>query len=537
MKLCSASVGATGVVLVLFVACGSDGPSGHSASAGKSAGQAASGGSVAGGTDASGGSSESGSAGAAPRPGGAAGTRDERGGAAGESGCAGSAGELDDGTGGVRAAGGAAEPGASGEAGMESGGAGGEGNPDGRLFHVVVVRSSDIEPSAPGTIGIVTFSVDVPELRAAHIEFGLDQDYGMTAPVDLDEPELRTLLLGMKPSRTYHFRIIVEGPDRSHASDDYELFTGPATTAVAIGDFHVVDAGARRPGFLLASYWIGAGSAVPFILDADGEIVWWYAGPSPAGIARAQMSADGKSVWLAAAPNEGAPLQRITMDALESESYPDAIASHDITPVSGSTMAYIEYGEADCDSVYEIEPSGEQHEVFESQGVADDEEPALPCHGNALRYSAGEDLYTFSVWHDDIFAITREGSVAWRLTERLNRSQSDWGGAQHGHQLLSDTVLVFANTGVEPSGSEVVEFWLEGGALRRFTSRGHTANFGDVQRLPGGNTLVTYSNDSLIQEVDPDDNVVLEIRGSGSSRFGYVSWRESLYGSPPEIRN
>ena len=59
-------------------------------------------------------------------------------------------------------------------------------------------------------------------------------------------------------------------------------------------------------------------------------------------------------------------------------------------------------------------------------------------------------------------------------------------------------------------------------------------DLGDVQRLPGGNTLVTYSNEGLIQEIDESENVVLQISG-GENRIGYTLWRETLYGPPPDI--
>jgi hypothetical protein len=52
--------------------------------------------------------------------------------------------------------------------------------------------------------------------------------------------------------------------------------------------------------------------------------------------------------------------------------------------------------------------------------------------------------------------------------------------------------------------------------------------------LPGGNTLVTYSNDGVIKEIDPQRNVVLEINGSNNARFGYALWTDSLYGPPPD---
>ncbi len=56
-----------------------------------------------------------------------------------------------------------------------------------------------------------------------------------------------------------------------------------------------------------------------------------------------------------------------------------------------------------------------------------------------------------------------------------------------------------------------------------------------MQRLPGGNTLIDYSNDSVMKEIDPQGNVVLQINGATGTRFGYALWRESLYGPPPDI--
>ena len=53
---------------------------------------------------------------------------------------------------------------------------------------------------------------------------------------------------------------------------------------------------------------------------------------------------------------------------------------------------------------------------------------------------------------------------------------------------------------------------------------------GDVQRLPNGNVLVTYSTTGQVHEVDPSGNLVMKITGSS---LGYSEFRESLYGPPP----
>ena len=57
----------------------------------------------------------------------------------------------------------------------------------------------------------------------------------------------------------------------------------------------------------------------------------------------------------------------------------------------------------------------------------------------------------------------------------------------------------------------------------------HSDTLGDVQRLPNGNTLVTFSNNGLIEELDSSWNVVQSLSGG---TFGYADWRPTLYGPP-----
>jgi hypothetical protein len=430
-------------------------------------------------------------------------------------------GGADAGTGGQTASAGAES------AGGASGGSGGV-TVDGSLFTVESTLASDVDPEAPGTIGIVTWSLGVGEVTEAFIEFGLDTEYGARAPVDLMESDYRTLLLGMKPERTYHFRVVATADGTTYASDDYTVETGPPCTLVDLGSFEVQDAAAQERGFIVTSYWQGQSGPVPFILDADGEIVWWYASNSN-GIARARMSADGKNMWMVVASNDGGPIERVSMDTLDGQVYTETTASHDITPVSGELMAFLEYGESDCDSIFEIDPSGETREVFETEGVV-----TGMCHANAVRYSEAEDFYTLSDVNTDVFVINRSGELQWQLSERLPEGNGAWGGTQHGHHLLQDSMLIFANRFGGNNSSGAVEYSFEGEELMRYESGNFSANLGDVQRLPGGNTLVTFSNDSVIHEVDGAGNVVLEIDGGGDA-LGYALWVEELYGPPPDI--
>jgi hypothetical protein len=516
------------------MACGSnESPSSTAASGSGGTGP------VNGGTGAIGGAA---TGGAGATAGGASGTGTGGAAAAPTGGAAGAAGSVTQG--GASGAAGVGMSGASGasggsgaEGGSGTGGAGGmTGGTGGSMtgtatFTVMSQLASQVNMAAPTTVGIVTWSVSVSGLTAAAIEFGPTTAYGMRAPVDLAEPMYRTLLLGMKPMTMYHFRVVATAGTTNYVSGDYTITTGAPTTAVSVSRFQEMNATARKRGFIITSYWMGNGTAVPFILDADGTIVWWRSGGPSGGIARAVMSADGKNMWMTTANNNGAAIQRVSMDGLDAQTYSNRVGSHDLTPVSGATMAFLEYGESDCDSIYEIDPSGNATEVWESQGVV----AASGCHGNALRYSQAENVYTFSDVRQDIFVVSRAGALQWRLSQRTMGGNMAWGGTQHGHHLLDSSILIFANVAAGPGASDAIEYNLQGQEIMRYTGGGFSGNLGDVQRLPGGNTLITYSNAGIIREIDSQKNVVLEIAGGGMNRFGYALWRETLYGPPPDI--
>ena len=52
--------------------------------------------------------------------------------------------------------------------------------------------------------------------------------------------------------------------------------------------------------------------------------------------------------------------------------------------------------------------------------------------------------------------------------------------------------------------------------------------------MPGGDKLITFSNDGVIQQIDPSDRVVWQLDADKTS-YGYAEWRTSLYGPPDEI--
>jgi hypothetical protein len=436
-------------------------------------------------------------------------------------------------------AGGIAGGGAGANVGGGAGVIGGAGaDAGGGSFTIRVELANAVKATAPTTVGIVTWSLDRPGLTEAHIDFGLDTTYGMTAPVDLTRANYRTVLVGMKPERTYHFRVVATDGSATFTSDDQTLTTGAPLDGLPLTNFSVPYPDRVDKGFFIGSFWsISRGETwTVFILDTDGDVVWWYTivpeNPTgETGYARARLSADSEDVWLVQVSNGGGRVRRTSIDTLDEQTYPDTIGSHDICAVEGETMAYIDYGETDCDSIFEIDKTGRTKEVFEGTDVRDPEDTG--CHGNAVRYSKKEDVYVYSDHRNDVVVVGRDGSVKWRLSERVSGGNAAWGGFQHGIQLLDESMLIFANGGSAEMDSQALEFGLDGSLKKSFASSSQSNFFGDVQRLPNGSTLINYAN-GLVQVVDTSDTVVLEMRAS--TFFGYMEFRQSLYGLPLDIQ-
>jgi hypothetical protein len=513
------------------LASGSNGSGGRGGAAG-SGGSGSGGASGRGGAAGSGGSSS----------GGASGTAGSGGSASGGSGGPGGAGGSKSGTGGGTV-GGSGSGGVSGSGGAATGGTGGAGGTDSAAcdFTVTSQLASDISAKSPTTVGIVKWSVTGMTPTSANIELGLDATYGTKAPVDLTVAGYQTPLLGMKPSTTYHFRIVASSGSSSCTSQDQTIQTGDKATSVSIGSYTIKDASAHQRGFIITSYWNGSGKSVPFILDADGNIAWWYGGGPSNGIARARISADSKNMWMVVPDlSGGGHVQRVSMDTLDGQTYASTQSSHDIAAVSGSTMAYIDYSPSSaCNGngggIVEIDPSGKTKTVVNaSTFLSSSGGGGMGCHGNSLRYSAKEDYYTYSDVQSDVYILNRSGALQWKLSSKVG-GNSSWGGVQHGQQLLDNSIIIFANSGGGSNASAAIEYGLDGSLIKKFASGGHTQNLGDVQRLPGGNTLINYGNGGNIQEVDSSGNVVMEIKGSSGSSFGYSEWRDSLYGPPLDI--
>ncbi len=398
----------------------------------------------------------------------------------------------------------------------------------------VTQTMSDVIP----TVGIVEFSVDLPTVDSATVQFGLDTNYGMSAPVDLAAANYRTLLLGMKTSREYHFRVsAISGSDQC-SSEDFTLTTGDRPNGLGLDDPSIAGAGTPEQladGYLITARWGTNNGGPAFILDKDNDLVWWFEAEDD--VIRARMSYDGKAMWIrnTAQTNGTGVVQRVSMDGLSVERWDVPPTTHDLAVIPDGKLGLIAHTDG-CDEVVEFNPAdGSTTPLFnleQAHGQTD-------CHVNYLAYSAADDSFYVSDWQNSTYVkISRTGELIWVL----NGEASDFTGSnwtyQHGiHVLAPDHFLIFSN-GAPGENSQALEYSIDettmtATELWRYDA-GVQANFGgDIQRLANGNTLITYSSAGIIQQLDPSGQLLQELTYPIGTTVSYAVKRGSLYGGPP----
>lgn len=414
----------------------------------------------------------------------------------------------------------------------------------------VKVTSSDIALNI-ATVGIVSFTSDMPAISRAEIHFGVDTRYGMVAPVTLSAVN-RTLLLGMVQNTEYHYRVAVSDGKSVCYGKDTAITTGSLNSA-ALSEASWSETSA--PGFIVTSR---DGEAV--IYNKAGELVWSY----PMWLVfSVQMSWDGQYMFARdAGPfdlGSGGNFYRVGMDG-SSFSYFDAPGGdhHDFTSIPGGIAYLAKSREGECDRVYEasldlvdgrpIFDTWPIYRYFPDEGAIEGTEI---CHANRIHYLLEKDMYTVSDRNKDALALfERNGTPVTSIgkaptgnwTQHILAEGAGPGGdwhAQHGHHWYADnSLVVFSNE--SKGGSAVLHYTLEGRRATldwKYAGAGTSMIQGDVQRLPNGNYLVTANLSNTIVELGPDGKTevgryVLDGPIGPAYGFAYSRHRASLYGSP-----
>jgi hypothetical protein len=397
----------------------------------------------------------------------------------------------------------------------------------------------------------VEWSTDLPGITEASIEFGLDDTYGMTAPVDMDDPNYRTLLLGMKAGgHSYHFRVVAKAGDQTCVGNDNTLpATGEPPTSLPLLTFDPPQAEGLDGGFLVfetlkQTFGTGVADSPVYVVDGDGDFVWWYVDTGIIDVGRALQSYDGKHMWISAVNvlSQQNRVIRVNMDGTGEQDFTEELNefNHDFAVREDETLAFIAYGSNGCDDIKERAPDGTVTTIINSGTAVG----ASTCHCNAIQYDRNDDTIVFSeLESSSIVKVTRTGEVVWLMSSQNPANASvtgiDWIN-QHGMHIFDENRLLFFNNNTGPNATAIeAELTLDGGTgtatqVWSYVSDLTVQILGDVQRLPNGNTLVTFSTAGEIREVNPAGEVLQTIKSVGAGNlFGFSEKRRSLYGPPP----
>lgn len=424
----------------------------------------------------------------------------------------------------------------------------GGGNRAGGADCTFTVTTNEVSAPIP-TVGVVEWSLAGEPPSSAKIVYALSDadpsllNRGGAAPVQLGNANYRTLLLGLKQSSNYTFHIEASRGAFTCVSPDYTLPTTGVLAGAPSVEVSVAQSGAREPGFIVTS----SGTSVPdgaYIIDADGAIVWYFPGPLNTG--RAQMDYEGNTMWMVTLNpiNEAGELRSVSMDGAEAQMNVPGFeaAHHDLTVMPGGKVAALVWTTPDNDPPSDLLIRTPDGAVTTAFTIGSNLYLSDTFHVDAVHYLPSDDSFTLSDRNPSVVVkVSAAGVPQWQLGGACDGapagthcSPQSWQ-VNHGHHLLDDgTLLVFNNT--ETYGpAHVLEFQLDDtpsalGATLVHDQTGTAASptLGDVQRLPGGNTLVTYSEAGQIVELDPSWNEVQTF----TVHVGYASWRPTLYGPP-----
>jgi len=407
-----------------------------------------------------------------------------------------------------------------------------------------------------GTVGLIEFQSTWRSAEAATIEFGRHTTYGMTAPVDLAAQGAKAVLLGMINGATYHYRIVLRSGGTTCKSRDLTLVTEAMPTGTSIGP-GIVSAGSSvapaASGYIIGGNYNGSWV---FILNRAGELVWYFE-TSITNISSVRLAPDARHVYARTLNVGRSPLNgrivKIAIDGSSEEVISLTSSHHDFAFGPDGSIVYLRKSLGnDCDSVFlhwlEDEDDSEDELIADLDPVftVDGTNMMLgneTCHANSVHYQADGGYTVSDLVHNAYVKLDELGGVEWILGGGVDSTFAGDGALwarQHGHQLLApDRLLFFNNQTAKEKRSRALEVTLDfvAGAATyapfEYSVEGLSSQvLGDVRRLPGGNTLVTYSvGAGLLHEVDPYGTLVRQVDLPGGP-CGYTDFRESLYAAP-----
>jgi hypothetical protein len=469
---------------------------------------------------------------------------------------------------------------------------GGSGPPLGPTPSHPAVSEAAVRASSFNVLSFV-FEARVSDTAKVRVLYTVDGGSSDSTPdFNVSGASVAVPVLGLLPETTYRARLHAMAADGNFTESDPVTFRTGALPGT-LSPLAVTESSGSQPGFtmvaLIQGILSGSGSsradafrriAGPMIVDHSGRIVW-YREAFDGFITDWQKQPDGTYT----ACVNGADLGELgyqdnryyQMDALGNviRSYfaigqwPTDNHELRILPNGDAVLLSINYRTMDLtpwhgkpsvtvfgNILERISPTGELLFAWNAldhldigstdplilDGIADADELDF-THANSIDLTS-DGSYLISLRHlSQLLKLNQSGAIVWRLGG-VDRDFTfvddplDGFSLQHGaRELPNGNILLFDNgNGHHPPQSRAVEYRLDLNAWTATMVWQYIADppvfgafMGFAQRLPNGNTLITYGARALIREVTPGGQVVWELSAPGSDGI-YRGFRiPSLY--------
>lgn len=291
------------------------------------------------------------------------------------------------------------------------------------------------------------------------------------------------------------------------------------------------------------------GSAV--LLDGDGSYRWW-AEVGDGHVGRARLSVDGQHILAMPVnngPQDAEPLLRFALDGSVAETVTVDGQHHDFIEHADGTLAFlvkdvreVDGEEITGDRLVERAADGTQTEIWNAWDWLDPsvDRTDLPdnewTHANALFYDEAEQAYYVNfLGLRALFKVDRAtGDILWKMgTDDSDFVDEDGDTTllDHSHQfdLLDGSILAFENGPAGQQESRAVELSLDESdpVMQELWSWSadpalYTYSLGDVERLASGDTVVDYSANGVMIQVDASGEEVWRLSSQLGGAFGYM---------------
>ncbi|MFH1426099.1 MAG: aryl-sulfate sulfotransferase [Candidatus Kerfeldbacteria bacterium] len=391
-----------------------------------------------------------------------------------------------------------------------------------------------------------------PEPASSRVEFGRADD-GLDFVIEDDNKvtDHEVFVFGMKPETEYMFAAvsIMDSGEEAYCSEELGFTSGTVPFAGADAEVTVYDRELAYHGWTLGNFLMADNqqSAWMVIWDMDGDPVWYYDYGLTEGRSDQEVTlvydGDKPRILIGGGVKKNEPATELDLEwnvTWEGPVQSDGMGTegdmhHCMHRTSTNNYVALFHAWEDSSTHTEVREFDRELNVLWSWMLYQHTDWDGYDMGNHVIVDYEDDaVYYNEQLSKGFYKIDRStGEVIWKLGEDgdfeviNSKSDEDFGYFTHAPELLPDDRLLIFHNGSDQSGSAAIEWQLDFGAMTATAIWSWNGGeddgwynycWGDVDRLPNGNTLVTAgtpdppNREPRLMEVAPDEELVWELR-------------------------